>query len=94
MDSNRILVTSGAEEAIRYIFNIYIKPNDTIMFPIPTYGMYHVYAKMYNTSSICLPYNQKFNINKQILYDNLEKVSVFFLPNPSYIEDLFESFLY
>jgi len=87
---NNILVTNGAEEAIRYIFNIHIKENDSIMFPIPTYGMYHVYAKIYNVNPILLQYNHKFEINKNILYDNLDKVSVFFLPNPSHIEDMFD----
>ncbi len=90
VDINKIVVTNGAEEAIRYLFDIHIKQNDTIMFPIPTYGMYHVYAQMYNVNTILLPYDQKFNINKQILYDNLEKISVFFLPNPSHIEDIFD----
>ncbi len=85
-----ILATNGAEEAIRYIFNIHIKSGDIIMFPIPTFGMYHVYAEMYNTNKILLPYYQNFKINRDILYDNLEKVSVFFLPNPSHIEDVFD----
>ncbi len=91
VDKDNILLTNGAEEAIRYIFNIHIKANDTIMFPIPTYGMYHVYSKIYNTNVILLTYNQKFKINKQVLYDNLSKVSVLFLPNPSHIEDIFAS---
>lgn len=88
--SDELLVTNGAEEAIRYIFNILISKNDNIMFPIPTYGMYHVYSKIYETNKILLEYNNNFKIDKKKLYDNLKNVKVFFLPNPSHIEDLFE----
>jgi len=89
IESDELLVTNGAEEAIRYIFNLLLDKGDTIMFPTPTYGMYHVYTKMYQLDSIILDYNNDFKINKEKLYENLSKVKVFFLPNPSHIEDLF-----
>ena len=60
------------------------------MFPIPTYGMYHVFCNIYSLNKITLEYNENFKINKKKLYDNLEKVKVFFLPQPSHIEDIFE----
>lgn len=44
---------------------------------------------MYQLESIILDYNDDFKINKEKLYENLLKVKVFFLPNPSHIEDLF-----
>lgn len=88
INEQELLITNGAEEAIRYIFNIFIEKNDKIMFPIPTYGMYHVYSKIYQTTSIILEYNN-FKINKKKLYENLKDIKVFFLPNPSHIEDLF-----
>ena len=86
---NQILITNGAEEAIRYIFNILIKKNDTVMFPIPTYGMYHIFCDIYSVNKILLDYNNNFEINKNKLYENLNKIKVFFLPNPSHIEDIF-----
>ena len=89
INQDEMLITNGAEEAIRYIFNIFLKENDKIMFPIPTYGMYHVYSKIYNVEKIMLEYNN-FKINKELLYDNLNTIKVFFLPNPSHIEDIFE----
>lgn len=87
INENELLITNGAEEAIRYIFNILLNKNDKIMFPIPTYGMYHVYNKIYQTKSILLEYNN-FKINKDKLYSNLSNIKVLFLPNPSHIEDI------
>ena len=89
VDTSEMLLTNGAEEAIRYIFNIFLKENDKVMFPIPTYGMYHVYSKIYSVERILLEYDD-FKINKEKLYENLNKVKVFFLPNPSHIQDIFE----
>ena len=89
IDTTNILITNGAEEAIRYVFNILLTKNDTIMFPIPTYGMYHVFCNIYNINKILLDYDNNFKINKSKLYENLNKIKVFFLPNPSHIEDIF-----
>ena len=89
INTNKILLTNGAEEAIRYIFNIFLKDGDNVMYPIPTYGMYNVYSKIYNVNTILLDYDIDFKINKKKLYENLNKCKVFFLPNPSHIEDLF-----
>jgi histidinol-phosphate aminotransferase len=88
INQNELLITNGAEEAIRYIFNIILEKNDKIMFPIPTYGMYHVYTRMYQLESVTLDYDNNFKLNRKLLYENLSKVKVFFLPNPSHIEDL------
>lgn len=88
VNEDQLLITNGAEEAIRCIFNIILKINDNIMFVSPTYGMYHVFNRMYETNSVVLDYKD-FKINKEKLYANLEKIKVFFLPNPSHIEDLF-----
>lgn len=91
IDKDEMLITNGAEESIRYIFDIILEKNDKVMFPIPTYGMYHVYTKIYQTETILLEYNNDFKINREKLYSNLDKVKVLFLPNPSHIEDLFEA---
>ena len=88
-NGKQILITNGAEEAIRYIFNIFLKEKDNIMFPIPTYGMYHVFSKIYNVNTILLEYDNDFKLDRKKLYENLKKCKVFFLPNPSHIEDLF-----
>jgi len=89
LDQNNFLITNGAEEAIRYIFNVHVKPDDIVMFPTPTYGMYYVFSKIYCNNFITLEYSD-FKINKSKLYENIGKIKVFFLPNPSHIEDLFD----
>ena len=90
INKNELLITNGAEEAIRYIFNLLLTKNDKIMFPSPTYGMYHVYNKIYQTEALILEYNDNFKIDKEKLYSNLNSIKVFFLPNPSHIEDIFD----
>ena len=85
----QLLMTNGADEAIRFIYNTFANKNDNIMFPKPTYGMYNVYTNMYKCNIIHLTYDQNSKIDKKNLYMNLNKVKIFFLPNPNHTEDNF-----
>tara|TARA_A100001011_G_scaffold398501_1_gene503146 strand:- start:26 stop:1045 length:1020 start_codon:yes stop_codon:yes gene_type:complete len=89
IQKEQLLMTNGADEAIRFIFNTFANKNDNIMFPEPTYGMYNVYTNMYKCNAIILTYNENFKIDKKKLYQNLNKVKIFFLPNPNHTEDNF-----
>ena len=84
-----ILITNGADEAIRTIYNLYAEPNSNIMFPYPTYGMYQVYTEMYKCNKITLEYDN-FKLNKKKMYENLKITKIFFLPNPNHSEDNLE----
>ena len=86
---NQMLITAGADESIKNIFNIFLKPKDTVCFPSPTYGMYHVYSNVYGVRKQELRYDNEFKINKKVLYDNIDNIKILFLPNPNHIEDLF-----
>lgn len=90
VNKNQMLMTNGADESIRYIYQIFTKENDNIMFPKPTYGLYSVYTKMYKCNSIELEYDNNFKINREKLYKYLNKIRVFFLPNPNHSQDIFE----
>jgi histidinol-phosphate aminotransferase len=89
VNMEQLLITNGADDAIRNIYQIYAKENDNIMFPNPTYGLYNVYTTMFKCNSIKLEYDSNFNINKEKLYENLNKTKIFFLPNPNHCQDIF-----
>jgi histidinol-phosphate aminotransferase len=89
VDTQKFLVTCGADESIKNIFNIFTNKGDLVCFPSPTYGMYHVYSNIYGVQKLTLNYNEDFKIDKQELYDNLHRIKVLFLPNPNHIEDCF-----
>lgn len=90
VDKQHVLITNGADEAIKNIYFIYAKENDNIMFPTPTYGMYNVYTQMFKCNSIQIDYDNNLKINKEKIYNNLNSTKIFFLPNPNHNEDNFE----
>ena len=63
--ASQVLITNGADEALRIIYQIYTKEGSNIMYPCPTYGMYDVYTKLYKCNSILLHYDKNFNIDKK-----------------------------
>lgn len=87
---NQLLLTNGADGAIRSLYNIYVGNNDHVMYPDPTYAMYNAYSKMYKSTSVLLEHDQDFKINRKQIYDNLSKTKIFFLPNPNHWQDNFE----
>lgn len=84
---NNILVTNGADAAIKLIFETFIEENDEVMITSPSFAMYSVYANLYNAKIFKLCFN---NINNRFVldFDILKKkivkgkIKALFLPNP------------
>jgi len=89
VDESKILVTSGIDGAMKTLWEIVTQPGDMIGVPGPTYAMYYVYSRMFQTELTVIPYlkSRKLDLNK--LNDFLDlRPSIFFLPNPNQpIED-------
>lgn len=83
------LITSGIDGSIKSIFEIFTKKNDHIAVLSPTYAMYEIYAKIFNTKLLKVGY-KKFKLDKKKLFKIIKysKVKIIFLPNPNQpIED-------
>ena len=89
-DEKNILVTSGIDGAIKTIWNLATKKGDKVGVLSPSYAMYYVYNKIFQTELIEVGYDPK---NRKLIWDELvdclnKKPAVLFLPNPNQpIED-------
>lgn len=87
LNKNQILVTSGADSALKLIFEALIKKKDKIIITDPSFAMYDIYSKLFDTNCLRLRYikeNDRFklkiNILKKLVKNN--KIKAIFLPNP------------
>ena len=61
INKNQILLTSGADAAIKLIFETLIKKNDKIIITEPSFAMYDIYSKLFQSVCIKLIYKRKNN---------------------------------
>ncbi|NVK18586.1 MAG: histidinol-phosphate aminotransferase family protein [Methylocystaceae bacterium] len=55
---NQITVGAGSDGLIRRIFQAYLSPNDVVVSPDPSYGMYSVWANIFQARHKPVPYNE------------------------------------
>ena len=90
IDEKNILVTSGIDGAIKTIWDLGANKGDKVGILSPTYAMYYVYNKIFQTELIEVGYNPD---NRKLIWNELikcieEKPAILFLPNPNQpIED-------
>jgi histidinol-phosphate aminotransferase len=89
VDEKQMLITTGADDAIKLLYQFYTTPNSYVMYPEHTYHMYNSYTTLFNCNPILIDYDENYKINKNTIYSNLDKIKILFLPNPNHIEDNF-----
>ncbi len=60
IDSNMVLPTNGADEAISYIFSTFVEEDDFVVSVTPSFAMYEVYAKNMNCNYVEVKYDEKW----------------------------------
>ncbi|MBK4775454.1 histidinol-phosphate transaminase [Candidatus Pantoea edessiphila] len=84
LDSNQILATRGADEAIELIMKTFCDPGkDLILFCPPTYGMYKVSAETIGINYITVPTVDNWKLNLTAIAKNLDNVKVIYICNPN-----------
>ena len=85
--SENILITAGADGAIRACFEACIEPGDKIILTRPTFAMYEVYSKIYGAEVTWLDY-EKSSIGPVLKAEHIiniikkVKPKMICLPNP------------
>lgn len=54
--SEKIAVGAGSDGLIRRAFQAFLKPGDKVVTPDPSYGMYNVWARIFQASHKAIPY--------------------------------------
>lgn len=86
-----LLITSGIDGSIKSIFEIFTNKNDKVAILSPTYAMYEVYGKIFQTKIVRIHY-KNFRLDKEQFYKTINKgkIGILFIPNPNQpIEDNF-----
>ena len=85
INSERIMLGNGSDEAIDLIFRIFCEPSvDNVVAIEPTYGMYKVCADVNNVEYRKVLLDENFQMNaEQLLFAGNEHTKVIFLCSPN-----------
>ena len=90
IDESKIMLTSGMDSGIKTLYEIITEPGDRVGVSGPTYAMYYVYSKIFQTNLTEIQYSLKtLKLDWKQLNDFIDSNPVMlFLPNPNQpIED-------
>tara|TARA_B100000519_G_scaffold201971_2_gene218982 strand:+ start:937 stop:2025 length:1089 start_codon:yes stop_codon:yes gene_type:complete len=85
LDKNQILLSSGMDGAFKAIWETVTDPGDHVGVPVPTYAMYHVYNKIFDTKLTQINYD---SYTLKLKWNELDKFieskpHILFIPNPN-----------
>jgi histidinol-phosphate aminotransferase len=81
---NQLFSTEGITGAMKAIFECACNQGDNVIFPAPSYALYKIYSKIYQTEPRVVGYKKNYELNFEQLLEYIdEKTKVVFLPNPN-----------
>lgn len=84
LEPEQVLLTNGVDEAIHVLCETYLDEGDEIVFPVPTYSMYEVYASGAGARMKTVQAREDFAFpNEQILAAITPETRLVFLANPN-----------
>lgn len=84
LDYKNIHIGNGSDAIIKNIFDTYVKPYDKILITNPTFGMYPIYGRMYETQQKVVDYTSCSSFPKDSFLEALQqdvKLAVIVSPN-------------
>ena len=87
VNPKNLLLTAGSDAGIKTVFESFINEGDVVVRTNPTFAMYSVYSKIFNTKEILLDYEKteqgpKIDLKKIIRIILRKKPKLVCLPNP------------
>jgi len=84
VNSNQLITTRGADEAIELLIRTFCEPNqDKILINTPTYGMYEVSAETNGVVTIKQPLTASFNPDYEAIKKQIDDIKIIFLCAPN-----------
>ncbi len=71
VDQDCIQLTPGADGAIRSLYQAYVAPGDAVVMLNPSYGMYRVYADMFQARSVQIEFQENRRLDLQQLLESI-----------------------
>jgi len=87
VNAENLLLTAGSDSGIKTVFETFVNEGDIIIRTNPTFAMYSIYSKVFNTKEILLNYKKttqgpKINLKDIIKVILKKKPKLICLPNP------------
>ncbi len=85
LSEENVLVANGSSEILEKLFFAFGGPNRNIVFPMPSFSMYNIYAKLSESEAKVVPLNEDYTLNVekfvQTVQDCDAKLAVLCTPN-------------
>jgi histidinol-phosphate aminotransferase len=81
---DRLLVTFGSEQAIRFAFEVMVRSGDEVLYPDPSFAMIEVFARQSGAAAVTVPFDPSLRLPMEALLDRVtERTRLILLPNPN-----------
>lgn len=85
LSPENILIGNGSSEILEKLFFAFGGPGRTIVFPMPSFSMYHIYAKLSESEAKVVPLNDDYTLDVkrfvQTVQESDAKLAVLCTPN-------------
>jgi len=69
-----ISLSPGSCAAIKYLFDTYINPDDSVIYTDPTFAMYPVYCQMFNAKPVVVSYDSTMSFPLSSFSEYIQKI--------------------
>lgn len=84
INTNQLLLTFGADHALKSCFESLYKKKTNVITLNPTFAMVDIYCKIYNVNQIKINYDENLNLNFNSLINSInQKCSLIIIANPN-----------
>lgn len=81
---NQLLITHGSEQAIEFVFRVFLKKEDEVVFLNPSFAMYDVFTYHAQAKAKYVNFNKNMKLTLERVLKNItKKTKLFVLSNPN-----------
>jgi len=84
VDPENVLLTNGADDAIRCVMDAYVEEGDEVIIPVPTFSMFGILARLRGARIVEILYNEDFSFPLERLLNAItERTRMVVVVNPN-----------
>jgi len=81
---NQLLITQGSEQAIEFVFRIFVEENDEVVYLNPSFAMFDVFAYQQKAKVKYIEFDTNMRLNVETVINSITtKSKLFVLANPN-----------
>ena len=84
IDTDRLMLHSGSEQAIKAVYEAYINPGEAVLLHFPGYAMYPVYCKMFQAEVVGQYFNAQLDFDWDAFINKIDNsIRMVVVENPN-----------